>query len=295
MTSLLPDADLSNLVVPPPHWLRKARFDRLDEAAFFSGAALGHGHDLVQNTAVPHALWRARLALDAARSCVLLNGRMEGTADLRDEAALLRPGDMPGPSGEIYLQWRRAVERRVSVPNLQRALPEVTEDHIKLWLTDGKGGPVTRAAGVIEAVLTESPRGETAALMLADAVLARTLGWDHLVPVLAQGLTARDLRKTGKDLQLACHHAVVRSVLDSSSLASSLARRAAHMRAIAPKLRAKAADKAVEMFLTHDAVAPTALTGLMSDRAARRLCERLVSLGAVRELTGRDTFRIYGV
>ena len=33
----------------------------------------------------------------------------------------------------------------------------------------------------------------------------------------------------------------------------------------------------------------------MSDRAARRLCDRSVELGVVRELTGRDTFRLYGV
>jgi hypothetical protein len=33
----------------------------------------------------------------------------------------------------------------------------------------------------------------------------------------------------------------------------------------------------------------------MSDRAARRLCDRLVALGALRELTGRDSFRLYGV
>jgi hypothetical protein len=49
------------------------------------------------------------------------------------------------------------------------------------------------------------------------------------------------------------------------------------------------------LFLSRDAVAPTALTSLRSDRAARRFCDRLVALGAVRELTGRDTFRLYGI
>ena len=56
-------------------------------------------------------------------------------------------------------------------------------------------------------------------------------------------------------------------------------------------LRAKEAGDAVEMFLTRDAVAPSALP--LPDRTARRLCGRLVELGAVRELTGRDTFRLY--
>ncbi|KZY25974.1 hypothetical protein A3734_08420 [Sulfitobacter sp. HI0054] len=58
-------------------------------------------------------------------------------------------------------------------------------------------------------------------------------------------------------------------------------------------LRAKEAGDAVEMFLTRDAVAPSALP--LPDRTARRLCGRLVELGAVRELTGRDTFRLYGL
>ena len=76
-------------------------------------------------------------------------------------------------------------------------------------------------------------------------------------------------------------------------LAAELARRAARLNAVAPKLRAKGAGAAVAMFLCRDAVAPTALP--LPDRAARRLCDRLVDLGAIRELTGRDTFRLYGV
>ena len=44
-----------------------------------------------------------------------------------------------------------------------------------------------------------------------------------------------------------------------------------------------------------DALTPARLPGGLSDRAGRRLFERLVRLGAVRELSGRDTFRIYGI
>jgi hypothetical protein len=76
-------------------------------------------------------------------------------------------------------------------------------------------------------------------------------------------------------------------------LSSDLARKVARLSAVAPKLRAKGAAEAVEMLLTRDAVVPSALP--LPDRAARRLCDRLVALGAVRELTGRDTFRLYGV
>lgn len=67
------------------------------------------------------------------------------------------------------------------------------------------------------------------------------------------------------------------------------------MREFAPKLRAKGAKEGMALFLTSDAVAPTSLASLWSDRAARRFCHRLVELGAVRELTGRDTFRLCGI
>ncbi|MBY6058886.1 DUF1403 family protein [Leisingera daeponensis] len=62
------------------------------------------------------------------------------------------------------------------------------------------------------------------------------------------------------------------------------------------RFRVKAtAEEAVGLLLTRDAVAPSALTSLRSERVARRFCDRLVALGAVQELTGRDTFRLYGI
>jgi hypothetical protein len=67
--------------------------------------------------------------------------------------------------------------------------------------------------------------------------------------------------------------------------------------AVAPKLRAKGAARAIALVLSDDAVSPAraaTMSGL-SDRAARRLFERLVALGAVRELSGRANFRLYGL
>lgn len=112
------------------------------------------------------------------------------------------------------------------------------------------------------------------ALILADAVLAKSLGRDHLLPLLALALKPRDLRKQGHDLRLACHRAVVAGARQAVPLAADLARAAARLKAVAPKLRAKGADRAVDLFLMRDALAPAALAseshGGMSDRAARR-------------------------
>jgi hypothetical protein len=294
MTSVQPDhsidfARLSRI----PAWVTSSRAETLEDVAFLSGAALNHLHVVVGPEEVPEALLRDRLALRAAEACVAFSGRPERAGELRDAVHLLRPGDLPGPAGETCSAWRRATERPVSIKALGRALPSLEAGQIAAWLDAGQGAPVTRAAMVLEAVLTDAPRAEMAALILADAALALALGWDHVVPLLAAGLKRADLRKQGDDLRLACHRALISSVAEAVRLAADLARRAAHLKAAAPRLRAKGAGDAVEMFLTRDAVAPGALP--LPDRAARRLCDRLVDLGAVRELTGRSTFRLYGV
>ncbi|PRY84593.1 DUF1403 family protein [Donghicola tyrosinivorans] len=289
-SDLLSDPDLLPRL---PTWVISARAETLEDAAFLSGAALSHLQRALGRADVPQALLGDRLALRAAEACVVFSGRPERAGDLRDAIHLIRPGDLPGPAGETYLAWRRAVERPVSVKALKRALTATDPDQIAPWLDAGQGAPVTRAAMVLEAVLTDAPRAEVPALILADAALSQALGWGHLVPLLASGLKRADLRKQGEDLRLACHRAVVASTIEAVWLAGEVMRRATHLKSVAPKLRAKAAGEAVEMFLTRDAVAPANLP--MPDRAARRLCDRLVDLGAIRELTGRETFRLYGV
>ena len=294
MTFARPEHSIDTDTLPRmPAWVTSARPEAFEDVAFLSGAALNHLHLVLGLEEVPKALLRDRLALRAAEVCVGFSGRLERAPELRDASHLLRPGDLPGPAGETCLAWRRATERTVSVKALNRALPDLSAQTIAAWLDAGQGAPVIQAAKVLEAVLTDAPRAEVPALILAEATLAQALGWDHLLPVLAAGLKRADLRKRGDDLRLACHHALLSSVVEAVRQAADLARRAAHLNAVAPKLRAKGAGEAVEMFLTRDAMAPSALP--LPDRAARRLCDRLVDLGAVRELTGRDTFRLYGV
>ena len=277
-----------------PGWIVSAPAETFEAAAFRSGAALAHLSQATAAGDVPLALWRDRLALAAAETCAAMAGRREGQGALRDALHLTGPGDDPGPAGRLLRQWSRAVARPVSVVHLARELEGIAAERIALCLDAAGPTPVDRAAQVVEAVLTDHPRMEVAALILAEAALAKSTGRDHILPLLALALKPRDLRLRGDDLRLAWHRAVVPAVGQALPLAGDLARAAARLRAVAPKLRAKAAGRAVDLFLSRDALAPGALT-FMSDRAARRLCDRLVALGAVRELTGRDAFRLYGL
>ena len=274
-------------------WRTAPGSEAIEDAAFSSGMALARLQMALTQQGLPQPVLRARLALAAAEACAGFSGRAERAGALRDALYLLGPGDRPGPAGALYQAWRHAVERPLSLRTLRRALSG--DAWIAAWRRAGRGAPVARAAGVLETALAADPRAETTALILADAALARAFGWDHLVPLLAVGLQRRDLRRCGADLRLACHRALARSAAEAARQAPDLAQRADRLRAVAPRLRAKGAGRAVETILSRDAVAPAALTGFLSDRAARRLCERLVALGAVRELTGRDSFRLYGL
>jgi hypothetical protein len=84
---------------------------------------------------------------------------------------------------------------------------------------------------------------------------------------------------------------------DAFVLAGELSRRSQALLVVRPKLRAKGAGRVVELLLGDDAVSPAraAKAARLSDRAARRLFDRLIELGAARELSGRSNFRLYGL
>ncbi len=215
-----------------PGWITSARAETPDYVAFLSGAALACVHLVVTDEKVPQDVWRARLALGAAEACAGLAGRSEGSAQLRDAVHLLRSGGHQGPAGEIFRQWSIAVGRQFSVANLGKALLRLTAKQIAVSLNAAGGTPVGRAAAVLEAVLAAAPRIEAAALILADATLAKSRGWDHVLPLLPNGLKARDLRQQGCDLLLACQRAVGTASGQAVTLATKLARAAAQLRAL---------------------------------------------------------------
>ncbi|SFR15734.1 DUF1403 family protein [Poseidonocella sedimentorum] len=280
---------------PVPRWARLDRAETVEDAAFSSGAALAHLGPALAHPGVPAELLRARFALRAAEAGVGLGGRPVRAAELRDTVAFLHAGDSPGPAGEIYLAWRKAVARGPGAVALQRALPGFDVPELSALCDPGEGSPIRHAAAVLRAVLAAHPRQEWAALLLADAALARGLGWPQLLPLLSLGLRRADLRLDEAAQTLACHRAIIRQVPGVLGEAGTLLRRAARLETVAPKLRAKGAGEAVALILREEAISPAALTMLRSDRAARRFCDRLVSLDALRELTGRDTFRLYGL
>lgn len=73
-------------------------------------------------------------------------------------------------------------------------------------------------------------------------------------------------------------------------LRQDLDRRATALCAVTAKLRGAGATATVERLLREDAIAVP-----RDDRALRRRMDRLTGFGAVRELTGRPAFRLYGL
>ena len=310
-TAAQPAIDNTQTIHMLPRWVTSAPGQDTDTVAFTSGAALAMLDVVLRDPSgtLPSALLRDRMALDAAVACLRLENRHESMSDIRDAVCLARAGDALGPAGDMFEAWRKLArinpiqsrwkDRVVkSLPGpVAEAMPE---------LGSIVGSPVGQAGQILEAVLRQFPRQEAAALMLAEVMLARALGWDRGMPLLATHLPRKNIRTIADgegDAGLCMHRAMVAACDTTIRSAADLSRRAEKLRAVAPKLRAKGSDEALDLFLSHDAISPSGMlspmiqgtTVVLTDRSARRLCDRLVDLGVVRELTGRSTFRLYGI
>ncbi len=298
---------------PLPSWITQNHGKTPELETFLSGASLAMLHMLLVDPCqtLPAELLHNRLALRAAEACLKLEGRRDSEADIRDAYYLARAGDEMGPAGDMFARWRKvssvALKRKDWLARLKACVPGHVAEELPEWIDTAMaqrasqgGSPVVQAARIIELVMNAFPREEASALICGDLVLARALGWAQPVPLLGLHLKGKDLRDVTVET---CHDAVARGAQDAARLSHDLVRRAERLRAVAPKLRAKGSAEAVAMFLREDAVLPSTMLSprikgtniSMTDRAARRLCDRLVELGVVRELTGRSTFRLYGV
>ena len=297
-----------------PGWVTSGRPETLETVAFQSGAALTVLDQLVNDPrhGVPVKLLAYRLALSAATATSKLEGRLAREADIRDAYHLTPPGEARGPDGDLLAFWREGVRLRAGRTGEIAALmgPDLAGE-VGVWLDAGlervrTHGPLAGCVAALRAVLESDDRAERIACLLSDVALARALNWKTMLPVSAQRLTKaalRDLTTEGWGAELAVQVRILESIEGTIRIARDLARRAEALRAIAPKLRAKGSEAAVELFLTEDAVAPASMLSprirgtsiSMTARAARRFCDRLVELGVARELTGRPTFRLYGI
>ncbi|MEO3479973.1 DUF1403 family protein [Phaeobacter sp. CAU 1743] len=292
-----------------PGWVTSGRVETLETVAFRSGAAITVLDQLVSDPrhGVPAKLLANRLALSAATASSKLEGRLAREADIRDAFHLTPPGEARGPDGDLLAFWREGVRLRASRTG------EIADfaGEVGAWLDVGlerarTHGPLSGCVAALRAVLEADNRAERTACLLSDVVLARALNWKVMLPVTAARLTKtalRDLAVAGQGGELVVQARILESIEETIRLARDLARRAEALRAVALKLRAKGSEAAVELFLTEDAVAAASMlsprirgTSIpMTDRAARRFCDRLVGLGVARELTGRSTFRLYGI
>jgi Protein of unknown function (DUF1403) len=263
--------------------------------------------------------WRQRLAPRAAAASIARAGRSEDEAALRDALHLTRSGADPGPAGRRLLawralaagsvgQWRSALAvaaERLQIPS-DAALPAAIAA-AEAGVASPRPAPfaAARAHELARRALTPAAgragatESELLAAWLADSVLAQRLKWPFALPLLAAPLFASAGRRAPTDSDGAettrILFAWAKGAAQACDLAAELRRRAQKLAEAAPKLRAKGAKAALQALLDQDSLAAATPIAGLSERGTRRLFERLAALGAIRELTGRATFRLYGL
>ena len=299
---------------PVPAWARASGRAGQGDPLFAAGAGLALLDGFLRRDRPCAGALRARLALQSAAASakiLRLNADAAALRDLRFAVA----GEPP-PAAKLLRLWRElgvrppaldAARIAAAAGLLDLAAPDPNGLAASLKAFAGQGDPISAAAEAAAFAFPDAPAAETEvlALWLFDLVLAIRLGWRRPVPLIATRILEPSIRPDGgrrpKPGEPAWPNTAARAIALAATaaldLAADLSRRADVLLAIAPTLRAKPAQRIVELLLAEDCVSPAqaARHAPMTDRAARRLFDRLVALGATRELTGRPTFRLYGL
>ena len=302
---------------PVPAWARASGRAGQGEPLFAAGAGLALLDAALRADPPCAGALRARLALiSAAASAKILRLNADEGA-LRDLRFAV--GAELGPAAKLPRLWRELASRppRLDAGRLAAAaglfdlaLPDPNGLASSLKDRAGDGDPVSAAgktAALAFSLFPDAPvaEAEILALWAFDLVLAIRLRWPRPVPLIATKILDPSLRsdrggrpRPGEPAwSNTAAGAIALAAASALDLAADLSRRADALLAVAPKLRSKPAQKIVDLLLAEDCLAPAeaARHAPMTDRAARRLFDRLVTLGAARELTGRATFRLYGL
>ena len=302
-------------MVPLPAWAHRNNPPETEaEAAFLVGVAFARLDGIVRDNPSWFGVWRNRLVLGAAAASVARSGRIEDEAALRDAFHLTRPGADPGPAGRRLLAWRALTATsparwRAQFERAAEALDvpsdEALSAAIEAAATCADGNRMAPFAAVrcyqlarraLAAGSVGAGEGELLATWLADAVFALKLKWPFALPLLGATRRVAGERSAGEgEATQGLLFGYARGAAQAADLAAEFSRRAHKLAEAAPKLRAKGAGAALQALLEEDSLSATGKISGLSERGARRLFERLASLGAVRELTGRATFRLYGL